>query len=214
MRLINTARRAAAALAIMGAATLTSTESAGAAVIDFNELANPGVMFQTYASISSGGFTFTNSFNSDGRFLVWGTEHAFNGDPGGATVSHNYAGTTTTMTKDDGGTFSLLAIDFGDIYNQAAVLTIEIVGTRADMSTVVETITTDTLAGLETFLFDTLTDLISVSWTTIAGPNLNLQFDNVVVDYAVTAVPEPMTLTLLAGGLGALAFSKRHRRIA
>jgi hypothetical protein len=213
MRLENILKRAAAALGTAGIATLVATGPVGAAVIDFGELAVSGSDAQSFASISSGGFDFVSSVASSGSYLVWGTTNPFNADPGGATLSHNFPGTTTVMTKADGGTFSLLSIDFGDVYNQPFnVQTIQIVGTRADQSTVTETVTTDALAGLESFLFTDLTDLVSVAWTPIsATTNAFLQFDNVVVDEISVPVPEPMTLTLLVGGLAALAGLRRRR---
>jgi hypothetical protein len=214
MRLWTTAKSVASALAIAGLSALLAAQPANAAVIDFNELAHDGAGQAVYASVTSGGFNFTNSFNSPGRFLVWGATHGSNADPGGATLSHNYADSTTVMTKADGGTFSLLSIDFGDVYNGMNMLTIEIIGTRADLSTVAETVITGSLPGLETFLFENFDDLISVAWTPIAGTdNRYLQLDNIVVDHAAVSVPEPMSVALLAGGLVALAGSRRRRLI-
>lgn len=208
MKLTSTLKRAAAIVAI-----LLAGGAANAAVIGFDELTNSGSGHETYASVTSGGFVFANSMGSSGAFVVWGASHPYNADPGGATLTHNYANTTTVMTKAGGGTFSLLSVDFGDVYNQPGNgLTIQIVGTRSDLSTVIETITTDLLAGLETFMFDTLTDLVSVAWTPIAGTsNRFLQFDNVAVGGTSVPVPEPMTLSLLGGGLVALTALRRRR---
>jgi hypothetical protein len=218
MSITSTVRRAGASLlsGSLGLAALLAAASANAAVIDFDNLRYEGSSFSSYASVDSGGFQFTNSFGGSGAFLVWDTAHNSNANPGGATLSHNYGGSTTTMSQIGGSTFSLLSIDFGDVYNQAGnVETIQIVGTRSDLSTVIETVTTDALAGLETFAFSSFVDLISVEWTPISGTrNTYLQLDNIVVNEMVSSVPEPMSLSLFAGGLAALALTRRGSRRA
>jgi hypothetical protein len=211
MKLTNTRQRALL-LSSLGAALLLTAPAAKAAVVGFDELAH-NLPYQTSASVSSGGFDFANNGGS-GSIIIWGKSNASNADPGGATLGHNHGFTTTTMTKSDGGSFSLTSIDFGDVYNQAYnIQKIQIVGTKADLSTVTHTVTTDALAGLETFLFADFDDLIAVAWTTISGTaNGYLQVDNVVVDGVASSVPEPMSLSLFAGGLAALAVQRRRRK--
>ncbi len=218
MTLTSTFKRAAATLipGSFGLAALAAAGTADAAVIGFDELAQNGNSFTSHVSVDAGGFNFVSNLGMNANYLVWGTTHNSNADQGGATLSHNYGGTTTTMSKIDGGTFSLLSIDFGDVYNQAYnIQTIQIVGTKSDLSTVTQTVTTDALIGLETFSFVNFVDLIAVEWTPLTGTgNKYLQLDNIVVDdpSPVPGVPEPMTLSLFGAGLAALALQRRRRR--
>ncbi len=197
---------------IFAAIIAANAVQAGATTVTFNELTTPGL--QTYASLDSGGLHFTNSNGSSGALLVWGTSDvSFNADPGRATLSNNYGGTTTTVTKVGGGTFSLGSIDLADVYNNAFggdVLFSFTTGT----GTTTQVVSLDNLVGLQTFVFN-IGGLTSFSYLpqTTQGPWI--QVDNVVFDTFVTgAVPEPESWAMMIAGLGLVGAVMRRRAVS
>lgn len=185
--------------------------AAQATVINFDSV----VGFQTLPSpYNEAGFQFVNSSDSSGAILFWGQGNMYNADPNGNTFSHNYAGTTTTLTRVGGGTFTFNSIDLADVYNdqgsgagQGGNIQFDFL--FADASTSSSTVSIDGLPGFQTFDFG-LTDLTQVSWTPLTTYGPWLQLDNVRVDETGNPVPEPASLSLVALALSALAVRRKR----
>jgi hypothetical protein len=190
--------------------------------IDFEELRADDALIRFVGSTySSHGFTFTAS-------VPLGTDN----DPGFNTIgtrSSSFAGSTplynlngfgvTTLTRTDGGRFSLFSIDLAETPNFDAAgnpvdlgaFSLTFFGQRAHGPNVEATATISAFPGTTTFLFAGFTDLDSVSWVQGGGGarNLTHQFDNV----RVLPVFEPSTLLLLGLGLSwATVRSRKQER--
>jgi hypothetical protein len=190
---------AAAALGLAAA-------GAGAATIDFNELASPGTTMVD--PLTSGGYLFTNNCGSTGSCLgVWGTSESAQADPGHAAVFVNHGGTHTTMAQVGGGNFDFYSIDLADVYDTGVSSTMNFSFNFAAGGSISHAVTLDNLKGLQTFVFDQH-GLSSVSWVTTAGDSGWGQFDNI----NTAAVPEPESYALMLAGLLAIGTLVRRRQ--
>lgn len=190
---------------------LLSANAAQATVITFDGLAPVGRGYSVSGnSLDTQGYNFANDCNDFASCILhWGTTSPKNADPGGATYSHNYNNTITTLTKIGGGAFDLTSIDFGNVFDDDPYAqSMQIIGTYMAGGTVVSNITTDALSGLETFLFN-WTALSQVTWTETSGRFL--QLDNVVVNGGAPQLPEPAPLALLGLGLLGLGLVRRRK---
>lgn len=196
----------AALVAVLGA-----VGNAGAVVVGFD--ADPAFHFSS-GPYQESGFQIANSNNGSSALLFWGTQ-SFNADPGGNTLSHNFGGTTMTLSRISGGTFSFNSIDLADVYNNGGGGDVLFSFLFADNTSSQATVSVDRLPGLETFEFD-LTNLTQVAWTPQTTQGRYLQSDNIRLDEATgQSVPEPGSLGMLALGLFALgAQAGRARRRA
>jgi hypothetical protein len=128
-------------------------------------------------------------------------------------------GRPITMTQAGGGTFSLLQFDGAETFVTGGIFQfINLVGVQADATVLNLQFALDGvkdgvggIADFQTFLVG-WTNLQSVTFSgALATGGLGgFSIDNIVVDQV--AVPEPATLLLLAGGLGAAAARRRARR--
>jgi hypothetical protein len=210
----NLRRSAALAAAVLGGlAVMAGPASAEMVVMSFDSVGGGStgtvLVFDEYREA---GFTLTpptgsgfNSFGPDSGFFYAGSRG----------LSPFDAGQITTLTEDDGTTFSLLSIDLAKNFafdeNPAVLFT----GTKADGSLVFQAFATDNPPGVaefETFTFTGFTDLRSVSWAQGAAPFAH-QFDNIVLEPTVAAVPEPSGLVLAGiGAIGGALLARRRRR--
>jgi hypothetical protein len=86
-----------------------------------------------------------------------------------------------TLTRVDGGTFTFSSIDlapFANSYGGSARVTFT--GTKADLSTVTETVHVSSLFVFTTYRFTGFDNVISVSWQHVAPYH---QFSDIVVDW-------------------------------
>ncbi|ODT86505.1 PEPxxWA-CTERM sorting domain-containing protein [Phenylobacterium sp. SCN 70-31] len=197
---------AVAAAALCGAPAIAQA----ATTIDFDEHAGTTLNRGIGTSFESGGLRFDYSGSS--QFWVFGTTHASNANPGGATVRAADAG-LTTVTKVGGGLFDLLSIDLADQANTGFAAMVQFTFYYED-DTLGEIFTLDTLRGLQTLTLDRR-NLVAFSFRGVGAPSTP-QFDNLVWGESVVAgIPEPMTWALMIVGFGgAGAAIRRQRRYA
>jgi len=170
---------------------LGGTRPAAAATVSFADLSVAGTGAVSFgATVMHDGFVFSSNelFGPPG-LSIWKNEDA--GHPAGgapATALFEYsAGSTTTITRVDGGTFGLNAIDlaqWGAGLAFAPTFTVTFVGVRADTTTVEQTFTVTNFAGapqLQTFTFSNFSGLVSVRMIQgTYGSGTAFQFTNLV----------------------------------
>lgn len=168
-----------------------------ASVIDFEDIATTGVT--TYASYSTAEYqivhtgpptTLTDLFGS------WGSNNA-GYYAGSSALFINRSWVIATLSRIDGGSFSLQDIDLSELAtNLSCPCEVEFIGELTGGGTVAQTFALDGVFGFENFVFGTeFSSVTSVSWNRTVGEH---QFDNINVG---AAVPVPAAVYLLGSGL-------------
>jgi hypothetical protein len=189
---------------------VTSAARGQRVVIDFEDLACGPSQYGTNVfpgPYISNGFMFSSNY-------VWWANFCSNGAGYlGSTTLINYLDSgVNTLTKVGGGAFSLFSIGLAQLYSGQPGQTITFTGTLPNSSQVFQSflLAPSTLV-LTQYVFNrSFANVVSVSWSQL-GPYH--QFDNVTAN--LTAVPEPVTVALLATGLlgvGAAQLLRRRRR--
>jgi hypothetical protein len=198
--------------------TAAVSSPASAVVMDFETLAFPGFSNQSPQSISAtpttyseDGFTLiTTGVNAGFGFARYGTNSSR--FPGSTALLNNTVARDTVLTKNGGGPFSIAAISLATT-NALVSGSFDVLftGTKSDNSTVDQTFSIDnTTYALETFLFSSaFTDLVSLRWTQGSPSH---QFDNLVLDEAINAVPAPAGLPLFLAGLLGVGITMRRAK--
>lgn len=200
----------ALALSVIGDAQAQSI------TIDFEELAQAGDGSIAVANAyERDGFVISVNidpiFDSD-AFSAWRTgSDSFNGS---TALFNTYAldlvtGTTTTLTRADGGNFAIESIDLGQMFNASGSDTpVQFIGTKSDGSTASASFTLPSVLAPATYTFDaTFMGLVSLRWEQL--PQFH-QFDNLVLVSA--PVPEPASAWLVALGCCVLLAARWRRR--
>jgi hypothetical protein len=177
-----------------------------ATVIDFSTNVNGNYFVPT---VLSSGYVATSDFIEEGERPLGTSSGVADQAPSNGTVHldswTNYSfNSVWTLTKQGGGTFSLLGFDFANGYNEPSwyypddwftVSSLTLTGARSN-GTVTETF------AITQRNFQTLTvspifnDLTSVQFDAF-GPNNRAAYDNIVVGIS-QSVPEPATFALPA----------------
>lgn len=231
-------RKLLGSLALAVAAVAGTAPAAQAAVIDFNGLAAGGVpgyssSLGIYTHVNGplhlAGYTFTPREPVPSQWLAGDlnatifcrglSEHCAKNGTDYLLTYHSLS-----IVRTDGAVFDLKSFDLGNYFDSddassPAHSVFQIQANRADGSSVSRTITLDAIANHESeidfnqFVFDGFTGIKSLDidlltpreWTHIA-------LDNLDVESAGAAVPEPASLGLMGLGIAGLAGARRRLR--
>ena len=202
------------ALAVCSAVPL----SAGAGVIDFEDLADPS--FLEFSSLVSRGYLVSHDGSGIDPFAeVVGTasEDAlkFSGNGSKRLVTANTS--TITISRPGGGAFDLLQFEGGESWLDTPHVwarQIQVVGQLEAGGAVSQIFTLeDVLTGMQQFVLgEQFRDVLSVTFSglgaTGGGPEFSL--DNLVVEPGALALDAPPGLWLLGAGLAVLAAFRRR----
>jgi hypothetical protein len=201
----STIRRAGTVCCVLVGLSALDARSAAAqnVVIDFEDLACGGTGANTFAGpYLSSGFSFASS--STNGFGNWctGSPHF----PGSTAMGNNAFSGITYLTKIGGGAFSLFSMKLAQLYyGSFAAQSILFTGILPNSSLVFQTFTIAANSGtpvLTQFQFtNAFRNVTQVSWS--QGAVQVHQFDDVNAN--LTAIPEPITMSLLAIGLVGVA---------
>ncbi len=179
---------------LAGAALAALGTAAGAAILDFEALAHDGDGAVFVAGHEEDGFRIASDIDpvlGDMAFGVWGATAAeFNGS---TALFNTFVGFGTTLTRLDGGVFTLTSLDVGPLVpDLSGELTF--VGTTVAGGTVSRAVAFGPgLAPLTVDFGTAFQDLISVSWAqeTENQAHLHAAGRTVGAQHAVDASPEP-----------------------
>ncbi len=184
------------ALALLGIAP------AGAAMIDFEDVAVATTNVIVTGPLMSDGFTFTSSSGHEHLMHIANPTFVYyNG-----TTLFAFHDATVTLVKTGGGTFSLGGFDLGEVDDQNYARTVNIVGTLFGGGTLAATVTMDGIFDGSGPINDA--QQVVLNWTNLTSVTFNgtgsalsnwIGFDNFTA-----SVPLPSSLLLLAAGLALL----------
>lgn len=124
------------------------------------------------------------------------------------TIAANDPSATITVSRNDGGTFSIGTISLGGITNLATGGSVLFTGNLFGGGTVQQTFNWSGFSPMMTFNFNaSFTDLVSLTFAQGDGETA-FQFDNMRMA-ELQPVPEPFTMAL--GGAAAAAFIRKRR---
>ena len=156
--------------------------------------------FERLGALGDGGYLGSSSYSENGFTLTTSTEFGFKR----ITITDSialfgrYPDDIKTLTKNDGGPFDLLSIDYYPYFPSHSP--IEFTGTLYDGNTIYQTF--PAYEGNEyTVIFDDFSDLVSVSWQ--GGGGIYVHFDNITIS------PEPTTILLFS--LGSLVLIRMRK---
>lgn len=157
---------------------------------------------------SSGGFVVESAGTGNGAPQTPGANPFYAGAVGLAAFSP----ATITLTRTDGGPFSLLSIDLARAFAFDPAPSILLTGTRANGTTVSQFLTVTAASpplAFQRFALTGFTGLTAVRWDQPVFTQGVHQFGNVRL---ATTVPEPATLLLVAAGVPLVAAGWRRTR--
>ncbi len=181
---------------------LVAVVSAYASIVDFENLPNTHPNYTLHGDTAvSGGFEFKANLRlgSPDAIASWG-DPGFGLYTGSVAIFANYDTDFLTMNQVGGGVFDVLSMDIADVGLFDVGIPVMMIGTRADLSIVTETIITSSPT-LTSYGLSNMTNLISMD---IHDNSRVVQVDNIV-----TAVPEPASVAVIV--LGSAACLRRRR---
>lgn len=193
--------------------------TASAMMITFEDLGvGPGGILDVGVA-HSGGFSFSSTAQT--KIANSQFNYPFNGTTVGIAYATRPPG-GATLTQDGGGVFSIQRFDFAGWVVALDEHESTVTGTRSDLSTITQSFTPDGLGDgnmgpivdFQTFaLTGDWTNLTKVTWVHFGKTTNGFALDNIVVNEAPAAVPEPSTLALLTLGVVGLAGTRLGRRL-
>jgi hypothetical protein len=206
-------RSLAKPLAVLSIALVApGAASAQPAVMTFTPIAcATGYANPVASPYTEAGFTLTSSI--DYQFGTLCADYV--GSYAGPGMFIDYSGTTASLTKNGGGTFSIGGISLAHLYGGTwGDQSFTFIGNLYGDGTISQTFTIGAQAGPTVFtpyVFDaTWTNLTSVTFASQDYPYY--QFTNILLDGAGTTVPEPASMALLGTGLVGVFGAVRRRR--
>lgn len=159
--------------------------------------------------------TYANPLVSDGfSFAGWNVYSWING-PNSANGTNNliFSLNPLVMTKVGGGAFSVSNLDAGlSWYASGPGFTLDLVGTRADDSTISATVDLDYV--FHSYTLNGFDNLVSLSFSSNANGYVALDNINGATAGPAGAVPEPASWAMMLGGFGLVGGAMRSRRKA
>ena len=197
---------------------LAAAAPAAASVVDFQDVTS-GTCAGAGTSLTSRGFSFTGNPADGGLFVCNTSVLAQNAS---AALINANSRSILTMRAANGAAFSVQSFEAGTRTPDYAVTTAS--GTMAATGVLVEGLSGATVVASTSFTFtgqtfrqysltDAFRNLSSIRFTaqgTTAAPEFAI--DNIRVNEAVAAVPEPATWALLLLGFGMVGAATRRRR--
>ncbi len=189
-------------------------------LIDFEDLTwtsapNPNWQYFYGDSVVSRGYQFQalgapNTSIALSSWAVAATGYTGTAQNPNTALHGTYTGKQFRMTKVGGAAFNVSDISLAHLFRfNYSPFSITFVGTRADASTVSETISVTNMTALVSYSFTNMTNIVKMEWAQGGGnPDVH-QFDNI---NATAVVPEPFTMTLAIGAAAAGFRSVRRRK--
>lgn len=200
------------------AATLLVSTTANATILDFESYTNLGGSF--ISTLTEDGYTINNSTSRS--FSRWGpSNQPQTQTQNGEVAVDPVAVGTIRLVKDDGGLFTVNAIDLGNVSFPFSPFNLTFTGLKADNQSILQSFTLDKISHdgnggmiLHTYSFDNFVGLKELSWFA-GGYPIEYGFDNInVTEYIsapVSSVPVPASIWLFAAGLPLIAFKARRK---
>jgi len=195
-----------ATLVVVTLVLLSATAVHAAPILGFEDVVIPGATDVSLASYDSEGF----SLSASRGFVAHGSNSVFYA---GSQALAGLPGESIVLSRDSGLSFSVTSIDLARNFAFDPAPTVTFTGTTLGGGTVTQVFIVTTPIGtqvFQSFAFAGFNDLVALQWD---QPDLALglhQFDNIAL--GVRAVPEPMSVTLLALGLSAMGARRSRQR--
>lgn len=189
---------------LIGLAVVASV-GAQAQLIDFENLPNSDPSFTLHGdNVISGGYQFSSMTHvgQGDAIASWGPSMSLY--TGSVAIFANYIDDTPLMTKVGGGAFNVTSIDLADVFLAPGPWTLVLTGTRADTTTVTETVSVNG-STLSNYTLSNMTNIVSMKFDD--GQDTSVQIDNI----SVSAVPEPASMAVLSLGIAAMIRRRRAR---
>ncbi len=198
---------------ILAAFALTYPASASAVTIDFETLGFDGETNDGPMGVASplviGDFVFTatDPFGLP-PILVYSRQSTNNPDFGGTSIFPNRIDPGLTIARTDGAAFTFNSLDLTFAFDdQNAFFAGGLATYTFNGGEFSQTRAFDNLAGFQTFIFNT-PDVFNVRISADSA----FAIDNVVLNQAVSAIPEPASWAMMIIGFGAIGAAMRRRQ--
>ncbi len=183
---------------------------AQAVIVDFEDLTHSSENSNTLyygAAVDSRGYHFENLTRpADPQALAsWKSTATYY--IGSVALWLPWGPDDVRMAKLGGGAFTVRSVDLANVFRFNSNFSVTFTGTRADTSTVQETLTVTNPTSLSSYAFSNMADIVKLEWKGGASSSNNPQFDN----FDVQAVPEPAVLAGLSFGFVVLGKRKRTK---
>ena len=199
--------RVASGIGILGAMCLLGVNQASAKIITLELNLLPSGSFTGPLTINGftltpqlGGSSIPTIINDGGTYVLGSTDSVFAG------------GADTFLTKNDGGTFSILSVQVAALNGDSGNFALGIGVVGGSGKTYGSRFGSPLTPALQTF--DTSTFIQNAKTVDLDPVNTGDGdvIGNIVISYTTTAVPEPASLLVVGLGVAGLFFGRRSRK--